>query len=139
MTKLASIIMAALALPGFLAAQSARLMVHVPFGFEVANKTLPAGDYIVSNGPQGIVTMQNAGSRVSLATATIADYSAAPYGYRLIFSRYGDRNFLSKVWMGDSGQAIRKSRAEKERLTAKRDTPQELILAARVVEERLTH
>ena len=136
MTKFSIAVLAVLSLAGSLAAQSdIQLVVSVPFGFELADRSLPAGDYRVSTGPRGIVWIRTADLKTTLSVTAHAAQSAKAPVYGLTFNRYDDRYFLSKVWMGGSnGQEIPRSRAEHEQVRARlvaKAAPQVVTILAR--------
>lgn len=97
-------------------AQSARVSIaKVPFEFNVGDKALPAGKYIVR------ATMESAAllvagedaSAVRLTHTIIS--SKTPDRGKLVFHRYGDRYFLSEVWdAGEkTGRQLLKSKQER--------------------------
>ena len=95
-----------------------RMTAHIPFGFHVGNSMLPAGEYTVSTdtGP-GLVQLRSADSK---STATVIANAVqtypAPKDSKLIFTKYGDEYFLSRIWRAgsDTGNELRKSRRETE-------------------------
>jgi hypothetical protein len=100
-------------------AQSGQLLkVDLPFAFEVNNQQFPAGQYKVSiEAGHPAVMLQNVQSKQSVYTV-----SSPIQGKKirevasLVFTRYNDRYFLSKIWMTgtDSGRDLPPSRAERE-------------------------
>lgn len=101
------------------AQSSGNLIAQVPFDFIVGDKTLASGEYTVRS-------IGNAGDAVAIKNSDVKDHSALRLTgrtgkqsndtqARLIFHRYGDRYFLSQVWMsGDSvGRELLKSRQER--------------------------
>jgi hypothetical protein len=100
-------------------AQSSQLLkVDLPFAFEVNNQQFPAGQYKVSiEAGHPAVMLQNVKSKQSVYTV-----SSPIQGEKirevasLVFTRYNDRYFLSKIWMTgtDSGRDLPPSRAERE-------------------------
>jgi hypothetical protein len=94
------------------------VVAKVPFAFTVADKTFPAGEYVISapdateprllevhqkDGPLGVLVLAH---NVSPAHATV--------NTELIFNRIGDREFLSQVWTegSNTGSQVVKSREE---------------------------
>ena len=95
-----------LALAAPVAAQSPRLTANVPFEFRVGTTVLPAGEYAIQNGTEGsVVVLRNFESRVgALVVATRNTDSFGDHGVaKLIFNRYGDSYFLSRIWYGFTG------------------------------------
>jgi len=123
----------------FLAASSAfaqtdhEVRANIPFDFVVGKTTLPSGNYqIVRLG----MNSENVSIRCAQAsTATIA--YAGPQEIRqpsdrtkLVFRRYGDRYFLSQIWVEGSTRmrTLPKSNLEKE--VALDWTPNNVVLYA---------
>ena len=90
------------------------VVADVPFAFSVAGETFPAGHYIVSqkNEMLRIFNHQIRGVYVPVhpALRTKSD------GSKLVFHRYGDRYFLSAVWVtgNSTGEELFPSNAEHE-------------------------
>ena len=98
-------------------AQTVGLRVDVPFNFNVAEKVLPAGQYLIL-APQG-GTLRISGPNGSAAVAMTNQISGArPLGGAgaIVFNCYGSRCFLSQFWTARSevGQEMPKSRPEKD-------------------------
>jgi len=112
------------------------LRVKIPFDF-VANKTaLPAGEYIVEpsafSSPALIVKRMD-GHKPAVATmmGQSVDANGGKHGTCLVFRVYGDRYFLSEMWIGGSvsGRQFPISQLEKE--IAKNETSHQVILLAK--------
>jgi hypothetical protein len=118
-TQLIQTAVAALTLAAAGYAQSAQeLKVTVPFGFVAGSRTLPAGQYTVSQaGNPSAVVMRSAGSApgVVVVTSRVEAPGRQEIG-KLVFHRYGDRYFLSQVWGTDqsTGSQLQKTAQERE-------------------------
>jgi hypothetical protein len=91
-------------------------IVQVPFPFIVADHTLPAGRYFVTNIGETRLRIYSAERLSSLVqTHTVRSHSSGASG-KMVFHRYGDVYFLAEVWAPgqDVGQQLTKSRAEEE-------------------------
>ena len=129
------VLLGALAAPGALARSSSSLVVNIPFDFQVAGKSLPAGQYVIErstlSSAEGL-SLRNVEKRqgVYVLTASVQanDRQSAS---RLVFNRYKDQYFLSQFWTAGeaTGRALIKS--EKER-TAERELAQAGTKAERV-------
>ena len=91
----------------------------IPFDFVAANRTLPAGQYDVVNGSSGqeivkMISAEKGGSVFTLTNAIIANERAEQS--KLVFRRYGNRYFLSEIWVAGEtvGRKLLKSREEKK-------------------------
>jgi hypothetical protein len=106
--------------------QSVKMLAkaEIPFDFVVGQKTLPAGEYVISPGNdtnKSILLIQKADSRASAFVSTIGtDIKRKQAGPYLVFNRYGDKNFLSQVWteFNQVGKQAVKSAQEKELIQA---------------------
>jgi hypothetical protein len=97
--------------------QSTQAVAKVPFEFIVGEKTLPSGKYIVrrisdTNAALRIQSADGKDSAVRLTDQIFPKMNKTQA--RLVFHRYGERYFLSEVWMGadSTGRHLLKSRQE---------------------------
>ena len=103
-----------------LAAQEFRVTATVPFEFMVSGRSMPAGEYMVQRagtGGSGAIQISGAnGSVVALAHSADVSQNEKTGQALLIFNRYGDQYFLSRITDGyrDTGVQIPTSRTEKE-------------------------
>ena len=95
---------ALLALPGLLmagnnlSAQDRQVQASIPFAFRVGNAPLPAGTYRISKSDNGIITVANyAHPSLRVFTMTSETTSTDRGAGKLIFNKYGDQYFLSRV------------------------------------------
>jgi hypothetical protein len=72
------------------------VLAKVPFNFTVGYDQLPSGTYTISGDPWGIVKIQSIDRLVNVSVATTVEPQSMS-GDKLVFRRYGDRYFLSKV------------------------------------------
>lgn len=91
------------------------ITASIPFEFNVGDKTLPAGQYAIgrinSDGSQlRISNREESASRLTQAVQASEPKEESV----LVFKRYGDRYFLSQVWMvGErEGRQMLKSSSE---------------------------
>ena len=125
MTKKAYVILSmsimAFALVAPLSAQSLRLTANIPFEFMVAGKTLPAGQYTMSNGSDPyVVLLQGGDHRSGVLTLTnheeILQTNDPASMTKLEFNKYGNHYFLSEVVDGyrGIGYTVPMTRSERE-------------------------
>ncbi|MGD0774201.1 MAG: hypothetical protein ABSC05_15395 [Candidatus Solibacter sp.] len=108
----------AVSLPSAFAQASQAITVDVPFAFQVNNKQFPAGKYHLTAGAgqpalliRGVDTKQSMfGLTSPIDSKQIREYPT------LVFSRYGDRYFLSQIWAAGSttGRGLTAGAAERE-------------------------
>jgi len=105
---------------GSAVAQSNRVVANVPFGFTVANNSLPAGTYSVetlSARDNRSLLLRGADDSSSMIISSIAAQSHKPTAKtKLVFNRYGDQYFLSQIWVEGAtlGRELPKTSREKE-------------------------
>ena len=92
-------------------------MANIPFEFVVGDKTLPAGQYIVSPATASGETLKIQGKENGKSALRLSDPREQKKGSthcRLLFHRYGQNYFLAQVWNGEStGRELVKSRQER--------------------------
>lgn len=114
----------------------ARMVVNIPFDFAAGDAKLPAGAYEVT--PSEATRTVLLVNRENPETAAILPANSAQAidiqaKSKLVFNRYGDRYFLSQVWIEGSsrGRQMKKSAREKEMATvAKLETQGQVALVA---------
>jgi len=95
------------------------LEVNIPFQFHAGDAKLPPGKYIIRTVVDaGLDVMEISsvdGSTSALFQVRAAEANSAPVKSELIFNKYGDRYFLTKLFdEGDpNGSEVPKSRYEK--------------------------
>lgn len=98
-------------------AQSAnRIEVNVPFEFVVGDETLPPGDYALEQVFSDVLSVRAVDGKASVMVMVSADRDRpAREDAKLVFTRYGDRYFLSRIWPA-GGSAERKLAKSKEEM-----------------------
>jgi hypothetical protein len=135
-TQLMQTAIAALTLAAAGYAQSAQqLNVTVPFGFVAGSRTLPAGQYTVSQPVNSnAVVIRPVGSTPGavMITNRVKSPGRQEMG-KLIFHRYGDRYFLSEVWGTDQsvGSQLPRTAPERELARHSRDDLATIFVSAR--------
>src|SRR5262245_59804466 len=82
-----------------------RIVAHVPFSFIMGTTELPAGDYVVTedfSDNQGVLRIESVNGRRSLYALSIAAAEPRPSKSELVFEKFEDRYFLSRV-AGEGG------------------------------------
>src|SRR6266487_3689499 len=97
---------------------STRASAQIPFEFLVGDRSLPSGKYNVSTttGAGEMLMIKNADTnRAAVRLTNVIEPKRDKTQARLVFHRYGQRYFLSEVWMGrdSSGYQLRKSHQER--------------------------
>lgn len=115
------------------------LAANIPFDFSVGNKTLPAGEYIVTSvNPASSVKVLQIRSKSGTASAMVRTDSVngkLQDNARLVFYRHGDQYFFAQAWMAAEGIGMQAPRAKAlkalELAGEKRTTQTVLARAAR--------
>jgi hypothetical protein len=90
-------LVALVAIPGAMA-QGVALRADIPFGFTVGNTALPAGEYTVSSPVSGLIRIVNDDTQAAATVAASHGNHDSGHDNKLVFSRYGDRYFLHRIF-----------------------------------------
>jgi|SRR5271157_769178 len=95
------------------------LVTNIPFEFQIGNQTLPPGDYRVETEVTGSAKFQFLRqvdtNRVVILSTLPVESKAEGGDPMLIFHRYGQTYFLSRIWNGTAeGRELPESNREKE-------------------------
>jgi hypothetical protein len=135
----ALLLFAAIVAQSALARTSGSIVVQVPFDFQVAGKTLPAGRYVIERSTlfsaEGL-SLRNTDKKHSayVLTSTVQS-NLRQNGSRLVFMRYKDQYFLSQFWTSGeaSGRELIKSDRElnvERELARAGESPERVSIAA---------
>jgi len=100
------------------AQSSGSVVADIPFEFAVGGKSLRAGEYSVraftTNGGALLISNQDSNDGAIRLTESI-EARIVPQQAKLVFHRYGQRNFLSEVWTAGqrTGRQLQKSDEER--------------------------
>jgi hypothetical protein len=116
-----------------------RVEVKIPFDFSAGKANLKAGTYVIRRTSENALAIRSVdGKTTALVNAplTIGSRDSKP-GERLVFNQYGDRYFLSQVWLSvDTGRQLFTSGVETKaardyRLANSNAKPRRVELAVR--------
>lgn len=111
-------------------AQTGAIKANIPFDFTIAKQTFPAGEYKVA--VQGtmlqVVRLDGPGSAYVQYNLSAHNQDMSP---RLLFHRYGTRNFLSQAWITSAGHELIASPREIE--YARTDKQEQVVVLASVL------
>jgi hypothetical protein len=100
---------------------------NIPFDFSIGNSPLPSGEYTVSPAFEGhntVLVIRSADWRQQvIVQASAAESAKTLRENKLVFRRYGDQYFLSKIWV--RGQALALPTGHREREMARSTQVQE--------------
>jgi hypothetical protein len=107
------------------------LQAHVNHSFVIGDKTLPPGEYtfrMEGDSNLGVMTVQNKnGDTVAQFNVRQSIDTQTPKHSQLVFRRYGNTEFLSKVYEGGTknGVAVTETAKEEARFVSEGKHPQE--------------
>jgi hypothetical protein len=112
---LMTLIMAATIAVPVVDAQQTIMTCNVPFAFNIGDKQLPAGTYIVREMDRGTLIQSKDGENSVLGIYNYAGPSKADQN-KLVFDKVGDHYFLAQIWASarDEGLLVPESKQEKE-------------------------
>jgi hypothetical protein len=111
------------------------IVVTVPFDFKIADKTLPAGEYIVrrstQNTDEGLLIRRTDSRAGAYVLTTSIQAGETRKDSELVFHRYENQYFLSQVWTSGRsyGRELFKSGQERslERQMAKNGSERQTV------------
>lgn len=119
-------------------AQRTTSKANIPFAFQVANQTIPVGEYLIlTDTNQRAQTIRRTFSSASVIVLTDSVVDAKNEGSepKLVFHKYGDNYFLSEIWTGRAeGRRLRVSKREKQ--LARETAGSEVAVSLQSVSER---
>jgi hypothetical protein len=113
------VLLGALTISSAVARSSSSLVVNIPFDFQVAGKTLPAGQYVIErstlSSAEGL-SLRNVEKRQGayVLTTAVQAYNRQSAS-RLVFTRYKDQYFLSQFWTAGEASGRELIKTERER------------------------
>ena len=113
-------------------AEAQRMRLQIPFDFNVAEQTLPAGEYSLRplRAVQSIFQLQNLDGRGAAIILTMPIYAQDhPSSVKLVFNNYDGTLFLTEMWWKDSttGRSVRTSDSERAVAVNRHATRTELV------------
>jgi hypothetical protein len=97
------------------------LRINIPFDFNVGDKQLPAGEYVIRRTQQhsddSALTISSVDGSAVIVRLTSAVQTLDPkHRGMLVFHRYEDQHFLFQVWAAGSstGRVFTRSRSERD-------------------------
>ena len=114
-------------------AQNLPVKANIPFDFVAGKATIPSGEYrieAVNDSSRALVIRSASGKGMEMVLSTPCESLNAADATKLVFNRYGDRYFLSQIWVAGekAGHALPKTHRERE---LARDYPaQQVVLMA---------
>lgn len=115
LSAIAFFAIANLAMAGNSFAQTNGVKANIPFDFTVGQQLLPAGTYVIQQVQDHVIAIRNLDKPMQIMGLTLPDSSAARGDSKLVFNRYGDQYFLSKVLANEADMDLRIPTSKLER------------------------
>jgi len=112
-------------------AQSKGIHVQVPFDFEIANKTLPAGEYVISTEGDQVWLRVSHGNTVAVVQSNRTTHEGGKTG-KVVFNCYEKLCFLSQVWLPDAEMSREVLTSKREKKAAQNAEPQQYALLGKI-------
>ena len=132
-------LMAAAMAAGQCYAQQPASKADIPFAFQVANQTMPAGEYLIERVSDTHLRAQmirrTDSSAAVIALTFAADAKNGKSEPQLLFHKYGNSYFLSEIWTGQ-GQGRQLLKSEREKELARETRGSEVAVSLQSVSER---
>ena len=95
-----------------------QLIAQIPFQFNVGNKTLPAGEYSVSqvnpdSGGALLIRSKDGNASVMIQVGSVI--GKAQVSAKLTFHRYGNKYFFAQAWIDGDNTGMQAARSKAER------------------------
>ena len=110
-------------------AQTSGVRVRVPFEFEIANKHLPAGEYVLTSEHDQVWLRVYRGNTVAVVQSNRIVHDGGKTG-KVLFNCYQKLCFLSQLWLPDADRSREILISKSEKQAAKQGEPQQLALLA---------
>jgi len=114
-------------------AQTIDVKGDVPFNFIVNKATVPAGQYELKSlsGDGKTLTLRGPdGKPVGIFSSIRAESLKASDKTKLVFKRYGDRYFLSQIWVAGERAGCQLPMSAREKELAMNSTSERVVLRA---------
>lgn len=127
MKKKTYIMIALLVLVGSMAAAARaqnngrRLVATIPFQFNVGDKALPAGEYIIAqinpSSDRAVLQLRSRDGRGCAMIQMNNVIGRAPERARLVFNRYGNQHYFAAAWIDGDAGGLQAQKSPAERAT----------------------
>ena len=110
-------------------AQTSGVRVRVPFEFEIANKHLPAGEYVLTSEHDQVWLRVYRGNTVAVVQSNRIVHDGGKTG-KVLFNCYQKLCFLLQLWLPDADRSRGILTSKSEKQAAKQGELQQLALLA---------
>lgn len=97
-----------------------QLVADIPFQFNVGNKTLPAGEYLIRSvsdtSPIVVLNILSRDGKGSAMLTMTSVHGKTPDRGKLLFNRYGSQYFFAQTWVHGNNIGLEAGRSRAERI-----------------------
>ena len=114
-------------------AQTIDVKGDIPFSFVVNKATLPAGQYelkSLTDDGKAMSLRGPDGKSAGIVSSNRAESTTPSEKTKLVFKRYGDRYFLSQIWVAGETAGRQLPMSAREREMAKTSAPESVVVMA---------
>jgi hypothetical protein len=121
---------------GYASAQAGGVQATVPFSFTFADRSMPAGTYLITPVSSAVIMIRNKSNPgIAALGMSTHNYPAVDSDRKLVFHKYGEQYFLSQVLCGDCLVSVDLPKSKREKRASLREAqleaPQQVLLALR--------
>jgi len=128
------LVLSLLLVAGSAFAQTISIKSNIPFSFNAAGKSMPAGQYSIktlgTSSSKSLVLQGSEPGAVMILGANSSEKMVAADETKLVFHVYGSEYFLSEVWVAGNSLGHQIPVTTRERELAKGNTPQDVDVIA---------
>lgn len=100
-----------------------RMIANIPFQFNVGDKTMPAGEYTVTqinpSSDRAVLQLRSKDGSSAAMIQMNEVMGKAREGARLVFNRYGNQHYFAQAWTSADASGLEAPKAKAERTTQK--------------------
>lgn len=97
-----------------------QLRANIPFQFNVGNKVMPAGEYLVRSVSDGcsnvVLNIQSRDGKASAMLMMRSVEGKAPNSAKLMFNQYASQYFFAQIWVDGDNIGLEAPRSRTERI-----------------------
>ena len=101
-----------------------QLRANIPFQFNVGNKTMPAGEYLVRSvsDDSSVLNLQSRDGKAGAMLLMRTVEGKVQPSAKLTFNRYGNQYFFAQAWLDGEGDGLQAPKSRAERATQREFT-----------------
>jgi len=100
-----------------------RMIANIPFQFNVGDKTMPAGEYTITqinpSSDRAVLQLRSKDGRSAAMIQMNSVTGKAGESARLVFNCYGNQHYFAQAWTSADASGLAASKSKAERATQK--------------------